>query len=90
MALNIKDPEVERLAGELAASTHDTKTGAIRNALREQVSLRSQRGERHNRAARLRRFLAEEAWPQLPDDERGKPLSKGEREEILGYGPEGV
>src|SRR5262245_54815100 len=30
MALNIKDPETERLAGEIAALTGESKTGAIR------------------------------------------------------------
>lgn len=42
------------------------------------------------RAERIRVFLEEEAWPQMPDGERGKALSKAEREAILGYGPEGV
>lgn len=35
MALNIKDPETERLAAEAGALTGDSKTGIIRQALRE-------------------------------------------------------
>ena len=35
MALNIKDPETERLAGEVAYLTGNTKTGAVRYALRQ-------------------------------------------------------
>jgi antitoxin VapB len=35
MALNIKDPETERLAGEVAALTGRTNTGAVRYALRQ-------------------------------------------------------
>ena len=35
MALNIKDPETERLATEVAAMAQETKTGAVRQALRE-------------------------------------------------------
>ena len=35
MALNIKDPETERLAAEVAALTGTTKTGAVRYALRQ-------------------------------------------------------
>lgn len=43
-----------------------------------------------DRVARLRRFLEREVWVHLPPDSRGKPLSKQEREAILGYGPGGV
>jgi hypothetical protein len=35
MALNIKDTETEKLAAEVAEMTGDTKTGAVRKALRE-------------------------------------------------------
>ena len=35
MALNIKDPEADRLARELAALTGETLTEAVVNALRE-------------------------------------------------------
>lgn len=37
------------------------------------------------RVARLRRFLEEEVWPQIPSDIRGKTLTKTEEEEVLGY-----
>ena len=40
MALNIKDPETERLAAEVAALTGTTKTGAVRYALRHRQHLR--------------------------------------------------
>jgi hypothetical protein len=35
MALNIKDTEAGKLAAEIAEMTGDTKTGAVREALRE-------------------------------------------------------
>ena len=35
MALNIKDPETERLASEVASMTGESKTRAIRKALEE-------------------------------------------------------
>ena len=38
----------------------------------------------------LHRFLADEVWPQVPADVLGKPLSRAEREAILGYGPLGL
>lgn len=37
MALNIEDTETEKLAAEVAEMTGDTKTGAVREALREKM-----------------------------------------------------
>jgi antitoxin VapB len=89
MALNIKDNQTVRLAGEVAALAGETKTRAVRTALEE----RKRRLARHAPPAergRLARFLEREAWPQVPADVLGKPLSRKEREAILGYGPEGA
>jgi hypothetical protein len=48
-------------------------------------------GEARGRGGRDgRKFLEEEVWPNLPPNERGRALSKREKEKILGYGPEGV
>lgn len=46
--------------------------------------------ESRERIERLRKYLEEEYWPKLPEDVRGKGISKEERERLLGYGPEGV
>lgn len=35
--MNIKDPEVHRLAQELASMRHTSATGAVRDALREAI-----------------------------------------------------
>ena len=90
MALNLKDPEAERLAGEIAALTGESKTGAIRTALRERrerLRLAETAGERR---ARLERSLSE-IWAQVPPSKLGGPaLTRAEREEILGLGPEGT
>lgn len=90
MALNIKDRTTEQLAARVAELTSDTKTGAIRTALEERLRRLTEESERHARGARLRRFLADEAWPQVPVEVRYAVLTKAEREEILGIGPEGV
>lgn len=90
MALNIKDPETERLAAEVAALAAETKTGAIRVALQERKQRLTAQAARRGPAGRLRRFLTEEAWPQVPASVLGRELSRTERERILGYGPEGV
>jgi antitoxin VapB len=89
MALNIKDPETERLAGEVAALTGRTKTGAVRYALRQVLESLS-RPSAGQQEERLLRFLEEEIWPLIPPDQLGMPLSKAEREEILGYGEHGA
>jgi antitoxin VapB len=90
MAMNIKDPETESLAAEVAALTGDTKTGAVREALRlRRNELVAEKAATRNGAAFVR-FLEEEIWPQVSPANRGVPIGKAEREEILGYGPGGV
>jgi antitoxin VapB len=90
MALNIKDPETVRLAAEVAAMAGESKTGAVRNALRERRERLILRAARREPAAHLLRFLREEIWPAVPPSVLGKRLSRKEREAILGYGREGV
>lgn len=43
-----------------------------------------------DRAARLRRLLEQEVWPDLPPDQVGRALSRTEEDRILGYGPAGA
>jgi antitoxin VapB len=90
MALNIKDPQTEALAAEVAALANETKTQAVRSALQERKERLQARQRRVHRTERIDRFLKDEAWPQIPDTVLGRPISKAEREAILGYGPEGV
>lgn len=90
MALNIKDREAERLAAEVAAMTGESKTRAIRVALEERRQRLAARVVRRDQGAALRRFLAEEVWPQVPARVLGRRVSRRERESILGYGREGV
>lgn len=92
MALNIKDKETEALVAEIAALTGETKTGAVRQAARERLErLRLQAGKPNPRrdAESMRRFF-EELRADIPEELLGKPITKAEREEILGYGPDGV
>lgn len=47
MALNIRNPETERLANEVARRTGETKTEAVTKALRERLArLRRERSKR--------------------------------------------
>ncbi|GAA1791071.1 type II toxin-antitoxin system VapB family antitoxin [Luedemannella flava] len=90
MALNIKDAETEALAADVAALTGENKTRAINVALRERKARLLVERTARERRQRLLRFLNNEAWPQIPPDLLGTSLIKPEREQILGYGPEGV
>lgn len=93
MALNIKDKETEELAAEVASATGESKTGAVRTALRERRDrLALQAGTRRKREpGSFKRFLETEIWPQIPDELLDRePMTKDEIEEILGIGPEGV
>jgi hypothetical protein len=91
MALNIDDKETEELAAEITSHTGESETGAVRQALRERHQrLGLGEGKRKREPGSLLRFLETEIWPQIPAEERGRPpMTKAEREEILGIGPEG-
>jgi antitoxin VapB len=90
VALNIKDRETERLAAEVAELTGETKTRAVKVALQERrARLAVRRGPR-DLHAELVRFLETEVWPQVPRRILGRRTSKREREQILGFGPQGV
>ena len=57
---------------------------------RERLRLRGIGGKPTAGRLTMQEWLETEVWPQVPEEERGKPpLSKAEVEEILGYGPEG-
>jgi len=88
VALNIKDPETERLAGEVAALAGESKTGAVRQALRERKDRLLLARPSLGRGDRMVAFLEKEVWPHLPAKVRAP--SKEEEEAILGFGPEGV
>lgn len=93
MALNIKDTETEKLAAEIAEMTGDTKTGAVREALREKkrrLEMDSNRREEKPKRSTLE-VLEQEVWPLLPEEALGQPpMSKEDEEELLGFGPEGA
>jgi antitoxin VapB len=91
MALNIKNKETEELAAEVASITGESKTGAVRQALRERRDrLRLQSPSEDKPYRGMRQWLETEIWPQIPAELKGRPpMTKDEIEEILGIGPEG-
>ncbi|HEY4640219.1 MAG TPA: type II toxin-antitoxin system VapB family antitoxin [Thermoanaerobaculia bacterium] len=90
MALNIKNAKVEQLAAELAQMTGETKTAAILRALEERRERIVAEPSNKQRLEHLMDFLRREVWPTIPPENRGRPLTKKERERILGYGKHGV
>ena len=88
MALNIKNSEVELVAAEVAALTHESKTEAIRKALFERKQKLVERRRPSGGGARVLQLLERAVWPQAPKNVA--PIYKEEEAEILGYGPDGV
>ena len=90
MALNIKNPEVERLVDEVAEIAGETKTEAVRRALLERRDRLNLSGRRRDRTEEFLRFLEREIWPKIPPELLGRRITREEEDEILGYGPDGV
>ncbi len=82
MALNIKNPEADRLVRELAATTHTSYTDVVLTALREKSARLA--GRRH--AIRLAEELAriQQRVARLPVLDARTP------DEILGYDANGA
>ncbi len=92
MPLTIKNAEVDRLVGEVAAMTGESKTEAVRKALSERkqrlaFELAAPASDRRREALR---FLEREAWPQIPPHLLGQGIPREEQDAILGYGPDGA
>ncbi|TDL02920.1 type II toxin-antitoxin system VapB family antitoxin [Mycobacterium paragordonae] len=85
MALNIKDAETEQLAAELATRLKINKTAAIRHALRAQLALLESR--QLDRLGDVMEVLRTEIWPLTAGS---APITKADREAILGYDDNGV
>jgi len=82
MALNIRNPEAERLAAELARTTGESKTEAVTKALRDRLV--------RVRREHTRRRLADEL-EEIADHCASLPVLDGRRpEEILGYDEAGL
>jgi len=88
MPLNIKNDEVEHLVAEVARLTGESKTEAVRRAMGERLRRIRLGVDVEVRRDRLVRFLEREVWSRVPEGTRAP--TKAEREDILGYGPDGV
>ena len=82
MALNIKDPETDRLARELSSVTGESLTAAVATALRERLERVRGRPRGHDLAAELEAIALRCAALPVLDD---RP-----EDEILGYDEHGL
>jgi antitoxin VapB len=84
MSLSIKNPEVEKLAGEVATLLGVSKTEAIRRALEEKKRLLALRITQNDRREKLKNLLEREIWPLIPKGQLGKHLTRKEEGNIFG------
>ena len=82
MALNIRNPEAEKLATELARATGESKTEALTKALRDRLV--------RVRRDRTKRRLADELEEIAEHCARLPVLDRRRAEEILGYEDSGL
>lgn len=82
MALNIRNPEAERLAAALASETGETKTEAVTKALRDRLA--RVRRERSNRRLAVELDEIAQHCAALPVLDDRAP------DEILGYDDDGL
>lgn len=82
MALNIRNPETEKLAEALAKLTGETKTEAVTQALRDRLA--------RLRRERTRRRLADELDEIALHCSRLPVLDARTPDEILGYDEQGL
>lgn len=96
MALSIENKETEALVAKIVSLTGESEAEAVRIATRERVErleLEAPRPRRVDDPRRspeaFRHWLETEIWPFIPRELLGRSISKAEREETLGLGPEG-
>jgi antitoxin VapB len=82
MALNIRNPEAEKLAAELARQTGESKTEAVTKALRDRLS--------RIRRERIKRPLVDELEEIAEHCASLPTLDNRPAEEILGYDESGL
>jgi len=74
MAFNIRDDDTEKLAAELAALTGESKTQAVREALKERIERVKRRRGARRLAARLNEIAKHCAALPVLDDQRPEAM----------------
>jgi antitoxin VapB len=91
MTLSIKDKETEALVARIVELTGETETAIVRKGARERLDRIAAEPKPRPKMTmeEIEHWLEDVVGPRIPKEERGRRLTKAEREEILGYGPEG-
>jgi len=88
MGLNIKNPEVEQLAAEIASMMRESKTRPF-----DALYWNAAAGFRLKTATvfwhKTQGIHGKNVWPLIPERQMGRRLSREEEDQILGYGPQG-
>lgn len=80
MPITIDDPELEALVREIAAELRVSEADALTSVIRDHADYLRRRGA-------VMDWLQNDVWPRIPAEVRGKPVTRAERAELLGYGP---
>lgn len=80
---------MDALTAEVASLAKESKTETAQKAILERKARLTSSALRRKRSRRAASIL-EEFRSTLPAPLVGKPLSREEEDEILGYGPEGI
>ncbi len=87
------DREMSELATEIARRTGESEEEAVRRALRERrlrLRARPRRKRRQMTEEEYLQMMETHVWSKIPDGLLDQPpMTKAEKEELLGYGPEG-
>jgi len=93
MAPSFEDEETRKLAAEVAKLTGEGSEEAVRTALREKrerLRLQPPRRRRPRTVEEWYEMMERTIWSKIPDELLDQPpMTKEEKEELLGYGPEG-
>lgn len=80
MPITIDDPELEALVHEIAAELQVSDADALTTVIRDHADYLRRRGA-------VMEWLQNDVWPTIPPEVRGKPITRAEKAELLGYGP---
>ena len=83
-------PTAGQAAAESAARGEVREPAGRYGVARSDAAAAPTPGAQESRREALQRLLEESIWPRVPEDQLGVRVDKREREEILGYGGDGV
>jgi len=80
MPITINDPELEQFIRELADEKEVDDVEAIRALIVKHREVRRKK-------AAVMEWLRNDVWPHIPPEHLGKPITREEKAQLLGYGP---